>query len=79
MTTQARFPDLPELDDRTLHLRRERVLLILAGVFLGAMAMLNILGITKFVELIPRVSFWSEDWGPLVVAVGVLPYPLTFL
>jgi uncharacterized PurR-regulated membrane protein YhhQ (DUF165 family) len=51
-----------------LHARRERVFLLLAGIFLGAMAMLNILGITKFVRL-----------GPLELAVGVLPYPLTFL
>ena len=51
-----------------LHERRERVFLILAGTFLGAMAMLNIIGITRFVQL-----------GPLTVAVGVLPYPLTFL
>ncbi len=51
-----------------LHERRERVFLVLAGVFLGAMTMLNILGITKFIHL-----------GPLALAVGVLPYPLTFL
>lgn len=48
--------------------RRERVFLVLAGVFLGAMAMLNIIGITRFIQL-----------GPLALAVGVLPYPLTFL
>ena len=65
---QAQFPDLPELDAAKLHIRRERTLLVFAGIFLGAMAMLNILGITKFVQL-----------GPLAVAVGVLPYPLTFL
>jgi hypothetical protein len=51
-----------------LHERRERVVLVLAGVFLGAMTMLNVLGITKFIHL-----------GPLALAVGVLPYPLTFL
>ena len=51
-----------------LHERRERVFLILCGVFLGMMVMLNILGITKFIEL-----------GPFSLAVGVLPYPLTFL
>jgi len=51
-----------------LHERRERVFLVLAGVFLGSMTMLNILGITRFVHL-----------GPLALAVGVLPYPLTFL
>ena len=48
--------------------RRERVFLLLAGTFIGAMAMLNIIGITRFVSL-----------GPLSLAVGVLPYPLTFL
>lgn len=48
--------------------RRERVFLILAGTFLSAMTMLNIIGITRFVQL-----------GPWVLAVGVLPYPLTFL
>jgi len=54
---------------RDVHdVRRERVFLILAGMFLSSMTMLNILGITRFVQL-----------GPLAVAVGVLPYPLTFL
>jgi len=51
-----------------LHERRERVFLVFAGIFLGAMTMLNILGITKFIHI-----------GPLALAVGVLPYPLTFL
>ncbi|MCA9249715.1 MAG: queuosine precursor transporter [Phycisphaerae bacterium] len=51
-----------------LHERRERVFIVLAGIFLGSMTMLNILGITKFIQL-----------GPLSLAVGVLPYPLTFL
>ncbi|MCH8256532.1 MAG: queuosine precursor transporter, partial [Proteobacteria bacterium] len=48
--------------------RRERVFLLLAGFFLCAMTMLNIIGITRFVQL-----------GPMALAVGVLPYPLTFL
>ena len=48
--------------------RRERVFLVLAGFFLCAMTMLNIIGITRFMQ-----------WGPLTLAVGVLPYPLTFL
>jgi len=48
--------------------RRERVFLILAGFFLCAMTMLNIIGITRFVQI-----------GPMALAVGVLPYPLTFL
>ncbi len=48
--------------------RRERVFLALAGLFLGAMVLLNVIGLTRFVHL-----------GPLTLAVGVLPYPLTFL
>lgn len=51
-----------------LNERRERVFLVLAGVFLSAMTLLNVIGITKFIQL-----------GPLAVAVGVLPYPITFL
>ncbi len=47
--------------------RRERVFLVLAGTFLCAMTMLNIIGITRFIQI-----------GPLALAVGVLPYPLTF-
>lgn len=31
--------------------RRERVFLLLAGLFLGTLAMLNILGISRFVKL----------------------------
>jgi len=59
---------LHPIEASELHARRERVFLILAGVFLGSMAMLNIIGITRFVRI-----------GPLALAVGVLPYPLTFL
>ena len=48
--------------------RRERTFLVLAGIFLSAMTLLNVVGITRFIQL-----------GPLALAVGVLPYPLTFL
>lgn len=60
--------DLHPIEASPLHARRERVFLLLAGVFLGSMAMLNIIGITRFITI-----------GPLALAVGVLPYPLTFL
>ena len=52
----------------TLQERRERVFLMLAGFFICAMTLLNVVGITRFVQL-----------GPMALAVGVLPYPLTFL
>ena len=48
--------------------RRERVFMILAGFFICSMTLLNVVGITRFIQL-----------GPLALAVGVLPYPLTFL
>lgn len=51
-----------------LTLKQERVFFALSAVFLGAMTLLNVIGITRFVQL-----------GPLSLAVGVLPYPLTFL
>jgi uncharacterized integral membrane protein (TIGR00697 family) len=61
-----------------LQARRERVFLLLAGIFLGTLAMLNILGISRFIKL-----FELETGGgfPLVfaIAIGVLPYPMTFL
>ena len=59
-----------------IHARRERVFLLLAGLFLGTLTMLNILGITRFLDLSFTV-FGLEI--PMVVAVGVLPYPITFL
>ena len=76
---QHEWSGLPRLDERALYIRRETVFLVLSGLFLGTLAMLNILGITRFIKL------WdtgTELAGvPLVfaVAVGVLPYPLTFL
>ena len=60
----------------TYHKRRQRVFLVLSGIFLGTLALLNVLGISRFLDL----SF--EVFGvtiPVVVAVGVLPYPVTFL
>ena len=88
---QHAYPGLPALDERTLHARRERLFLLFAGLFLGTLAMLNILGITRFLVL--------ASWGPargggnefrigepnfdsawnFALAVGVLPYPITFL
>ena len=56
--------------------RRQRVFLVLSGLFLGTLALLNVLGISRFVDLSFTVFGVSI---PMVVAVGVLPYPLTFL
>lgn len=56
------------MSQQELYERRERVYLLLAGFFLCAMTLLNVVGLTKFIQL-----------GPLSLAVGVLPYPITFL
>lgn len=69
--TSASSPRAAELQRR-----REGVFLVLTGLFIGSMTMLNILGVTRFLDL----SF--ELFGrtiPVPLAVGVLPYPLTFL
>lgn len=67
-----------------LHRRRERVFLVLAGLFLGTLAMLNILGISRFIVLASAGGDAGWQWGTwgkvsFAVAIGVLPYPLTFL
>ena len=48
--------------------RKERVFIALCALFFGSMTLLNVVGLTRFIQL-----------GPLALAVGVLPYPLTFL
>ena len=62
--------------DPELHERRERVFLVLAGLFIGSMTMLNILGVSRFLDM----SFTAFGVHvPFTLAVGVLPYPVTFL
>ncbi len=57
-------------------LRRQRVFLLLTGLFLGTLAVLNVIGISRFVDLSFTVFGINV---PMVIAVGVLPYPVTFL
>ena len=73
---------LHPIEASELHARRERVFLILAGLFLGSMTMLNILGISRFILLfqVPVEVEGHDPWNlAFAVAVGVLPYPITFL
>ncbi len=58
----------------------ERIFLAVAGVFLAAMVCMNVLGITKFIQL-GGVTF-ELGGHPITLfqlAIGVLPYPITFL
>ncbi len=73
---QFGYEGLPVLSEAEVFARRERVFLIFAGLFLGTLAMLNIIGITHFVDFSFRIGGLEV---PMMVAVGVLPYPLTFL
>ena len=56
--------------------RREVVFIILSGFFLGTLAVLNILGISRQIDLSFTIAGWKI---PFIVFIGVLPYPLTFL
>ncbi|MFG0327691.1 MAG: queuosine precursor transporter [Phycisphaerales bacterium JB037] len=76
---QHRYDDLPPLSELQLHIRRERTFLILAGLFLGSLTMLNILGITRFIVLWNTGTQIAGVDLVFAVAVGVLPYPITFL
>ena len=69
---------LHPIEASVLHARRERVFLVLSGIFLGTLAMLNILGLLRFIYLgeMETAAFGTLTFA---VAVGVLPYPITFL
>jgi uncharacterized integral membrane protein (TIGR00697 family) len=68
--------DLHPIEASHLHARRERVFLVLSGLFIGSMTMLNILGVSRFIDLSFTVLGVRV---PMALAVGVLPYPVTFL
>ena len=79
---ESRPDELHPIEASELHARRERVFLLLAGLFLGSMTMLNILGTSRFIKLF-SFDYRLESGGTweivFAVAVGVLPYPVTFL
>lgn len=65
--------------DAVIRRRREWVFLLLSGIFLGSLTMLNILGISRFIDLSEYLGIKEESQFRIMVAVGVLPYPITFL
>ena len=59
--------------------RREWVFLLISGIFLGSLAMLNILGVSRFIDMSSWFGIGDESSIRFAVAIGVLPYPITFL
>ncbi len=68
--------DFGDKVDKQIERRREIVFIILSGFFLGTLAILNILGISRQIDLSFRLFGLTV---PFIVFVGVLPYPITFL
>ncbi len=68
-----------ENNDIILQRRRETVFLILTGIFLGSLVMLNILGVSRFIDLSYLVGISESSTITFSLAIGVLPYPITFL
>ncbi len=69
------FGDHKEVSKK-IALRREVIFIFLSGLFLGTLAVLNILGISRQIDLSFNVGSIRI---PFIVFVGVLPYPITFL
>ena len=56
--------------------KQELLFLGLSGIFLGSLTLLNVLGTSKFIDY--SFHLFNLDI-PFVIAIGVLPYPFTFL
>lgn len=68
--------DYKECVDPKIIKRREVFFIVLVGLFLGSLTMLNILGISR------HIYFYINIFGlsiPVMLFVGILPYPITFL
>ncbi|MDX9769003.1 MAG: queuosine precursor transporter [Tenuifilaceae bacterium] len=69
------FDYKPNIEKRLIN-RREIVFIVLAGLFLGSLAMLNILGISRYIHF--HINIFNLEI-PVMFFVGILPYPITFL
>lgn len=63
-------------EDLKYTIRREAFFILLSGIFIGSLAMLNILGFSRMFDL----SFTIGNVNvPFILYAGSLPYPITFL
>jgi queuosine precursor transporter len=67
------------LVDSKIQARREWIFLLLAGLFIGSMVLLNVLGISRFIDLSSWVGIADDSPIRFSLAIGVLAYPVTFL
>lgn len=59
-----------------LTLRQERVYLAITGIFLSTLTVINVLGLSRFIDLTFSLGSMTV---PMHIPLGVLPYPITFL
>lgn len=64
--------------DPLIRRRREWTFLLLVGIFLGSLTMLNILGVSRFIDLSSWFGIPDSSDFRFSIAIGVLPYPITF-
>ena len=64
------------ITDHLNNTKKELIFLGLSGIFLGSLTLLNILGTSKFIDY--SFTIYNIEI-PFVIAIGVLPYPFTFL
>jgi uncharacterized integral membrane protein (TIGR00697 family) len=60
----------------TLNTRQQLVFTLLAGLFIGTLGFVNLLGISHFIDFSFKIGSFEI---PMMVPVGALPYPCTFL
>jgi uncharacterized integral membrane protein (TIGR00697 family) len=71
--------DIHKESNAVYSIRRERVFMLLAGLFWGSLVMMNILGTSRFINLSSWFGIGGNSSIQFTLAVGVLPYPITFL
>jgi uncharacterized integral membrane protein (TIGR00697 family) len=62
--------------DTIIARRKESVFILLAGIFLGTLGIVNLLGVSRFIDFSFNIGGYSF---PIILPLGVLPYPITFL
>lgn len=59
-----------------LNSRQQLVFTLLAGLFIGTLGFVNLLGVSHFIDLSFKIGSIEI---PMMIPVGALPYPCTFL